>query len=406
MKNILLAICLLAGVTTLKAQPAKLLIDQPAPAIVFQYSLDKPVKPDFYKGKILVIDFWATWCAPCIANFPHFNQLAKTYQSKDVVFAIMTDEPLATAQKFFARTQKHVTGLSLVDTSKKTMNDYDVRFIPYSVVIDKDNVVRWTGVGSDLTAAILTSIIKNEKPAAVKPAETAVPVVTTAPAKPVRPASPLFSFNITPAKGGSPGGSASGFKGDAISLRKTNSQLGDILADITGYGRTSRLITNDTARLSQLLDLDFSSKFDTTLFNKYSNTVIAGYPRKNMIIGLMGDGLKFNAKVIKQTKKHYELVVTDSAKLHTFKSLQTRHSSFSDDNLPHFEIVGYTLKNISTNLEGSAKIIITTNIADAARYDLSLDVGNIKTLQQSLNFHGLALKEVDGDVEFLNISFY
>ncbi|GAB3922729.1 TlpA family protein disulfide reductase [Mucilaginibacter myungsuensis] len=406
MKRSFIAIALLFLTTTARSQ-TETLVGQQAPPVVFQQNLGKPVKPDFYKGKVLVLDFWATWCAPCIANFPHYNELAKTYQNKDVVFGILSDEPLTTVKKFFDRTKKEVVGLNLTDTTRQTMNSYKVQFIPYCVVIGKDNVVKWMGQGQALTADILSTIIKGDAlPASAPAVEMPKPVVAAAPATTERPVQPLFSFTVTPSKGGKFGGGAMNAGGDYISLSRTNAALGVIIGDVSEYTRNVRLVTNDTAKLNQLVDLKFSSKFDTTLFRKYKGRIIPGYPRRNMILEMLGDAMKFNTKVIKQQRKYYELVVTDSAKLHTFRSMQKTHSSFSDDNLPQFEIVGYTLKNMVTELQSTAKIIIKVDIKDNNWYDLALNIKDVPTLKKTLNFHGLDLKETTGEVELLEVTFY
>jgi ribosomal protein S16 len=293
------------------------------------------------------------------------------------------------------------------------MNEFKITSIPYSVVIDKNNVVRWIGSGEQLTDSILSAVIKNE----------ALPVHPTPPAndivkspviqkKPVKLA-PAFSFSVTfsdTTTKGSPGGGSSNYNGDYIDYSTRNEQLGNVLASVTGFGRKARIIANDTTKLNRLIDVNFSTayrgKFDTALFKKYSNTLVPGKSRKNMIIWLLGDALKFDTKISRVTKDYYKLVVADSAKLHTFMSLQKGHASFSDDYFPKFEIVGYTLKDITKELENSAKMIISTEITDQNSYDLSLDISNIKTIQQTLAFHGLALKQVRGEVDILVVNFY
>ncbi|WP_295795595.1 TlpA family protein disulfide reductase [Mucilaginibacter sp.] len=405
MKSALFAFCFALVSLLAKAQSADSLVTKPAPPIIFQQSIGKQVPKDFYKGKILVLDFWATWCAPCIANFPHFNKLADTYQRKEVVFAIITDEPLKTAQRFFDRTKKQVHGLNLMDTSKTTMTTFKVDFIPYSVVIDKNNVVKWAGPGQDLTDDILTKIINNQ-PLTVHVNDVAKPSTVIKKKAKVKT---IFSFTATLADTSVksfPGGGSSNYDGDYISVSKTNDKLGDVLEDITGFGKRARIVANDTAKLNQLINLNFYSRFDTTQFRKYSNTLLLNKPRRNLIVSLLGDAFKFNVKINKVTKTYYELTITDTSKLRSFLSLQNGHSSFDADTFPRFEIVGYSLKNIAKELEGSAHFIVATQIKDSNRYDLSLDLSNMKTIQQTLNFHGLGLKEVTGEVEMLGIDFY
>ena len=202
-------------------------------------------------------------------------------------------------------------------------------------------------------------------------------------------------------------GSASINKGgDMLSVSKRNTPLGDVLNYLTEYSRKVRFISNDMPRLNQNIDFNFDAKSDTLLFRKYANTIIPNKPRRNMIVELLGDAMKFNAKLIKKNGNYLELVVVDRAKLNTFKPLQSKHSSISADNFPHFEIVSYNLKKMAGYLEDSAKMIITTNIADPDEYDLSLDVTNLASLRKTLRFHGLGLVEKTGEVEYLDISFY
>src|ERR1700709_2515459 len=96
MKKIVFLFLLAFSVAKVKANPTDTLLNHQAKQITFQHIIGKPVKPNFYRNKILVLDFWATWCAPCIAGFPNYNALSKKYSSKEVVFAnINCNEPLS-----------------------------------------------------------------------------------------------------------------------------------------------------------------------------------------------------------------------------------------------------------------------------------------------------------------------
>jgi len=113
----------------------------------------KPVKLSDYKGKVVILDFWATWCPPCVKEIPHFNQLNKTYGAKGlVVLGVSVDEGgLAAVQKFKKKTAVDYKIVLGDDKTHDTYQGYLPREerggIPFTFVIDKQGMIRQHYVG-------------------------------------------------------------------------------------------------------------------------------------------------------------------------------------------------------------------------------------------------------------------
>lgn len=85
------------------------------------------------KGKPLVINFWATWCAPCIQEFPEFEELNKIYKNK-IDFVMISDEDVSKIEKF--KTKKGYT-LNM-SRSLKTFEKYGLMIRPATYIYDSE----------------------------------------------------------------------------------------------------------------------------------------------------------------------------------------------------------------------------------------------------------------------------
>ncbi len=109
--------------------------------------------------KVVVLDFWATWCGPCIQSFPKLEALQEKYAGK-VQFIAVTDEPEARIVKFL---EKRPTALPIVSDMKREIAAlFPHRTIPHTVVIDRGKIVRAVVASQDLTAEVLEKALRNE----------------------------------------------------------------------------------------------------------------------------------------------------------------------------------------------------------------------------------------------------
>ena len=94
-----------------------------------------------YKGQVVYLDFWASWCKPCVASFPKLEALQQKYGNHGfTVLAINLDENKANALAFL---QKHpVTYPVLYDKDAKVAESYQVAAMPSSYFIDKKGNIR------------------------------------------------------------------------------------------------------------------------------------------------------------------------------------------------------------------------------------------------------------------------
>jgi len=99
-----------------------------------------------FKGKVVVLDFWATWCGPCRASLPHMQELVKKYKEKNVEFFFINtwertekDVTKKNVEKFVA--DNKYTLHVLFDYDSKVITDYKVDGIPASFVISKNGEI-------------------------------------------------------------------------------------------------------------------------------------------------------------------------------------------------------------------------------------------------------------------------
>lgn len=100
-----------------------------------------PIKLADHKGKVILLEFWATWCPPCKKSIPHLIELYGKYKDKGVVFVAFTDEAKETVEPF-AKEMKMTYPIAVGSTSGK---DYNVSGIPHAVLIGTDGKVAWEG---------------------------------------------------------------------------------------------------------------------------------------------------------------------------------------------------------------------------------------------------------------------
>ena len=130
--------------------------EQKGPPLQVQKYLTR--EPDT-KGKVVMVEFWATWCGPCIAGIPHINSLQKAFPEDLVVIGISDeDEGKVNGFRSNRRNPKFEYTIA-IDPQRRMINVVGNRGIPHCIVMSSDGIVRWQGHPGSLTRATLGAII-------------------------------------------------------------------------------------------------------------------------------------------------------------------------------------------------------------------------------------------------------
>jgi thiol-disulfide isomerase/thioredoxin/outer membrane lipoprotein-sorting protein len=109
------------------------------------------------KGKIVLLDFWATWCGPCIEALPHTAEIAKEFGSDELVVLAISDEKKETVEEFLKEHKIDVP--TFLDEGSKANQALAIQGLPTYVVIDAQGKVAKVSVGAS-TKAYLLKLLK------------------------------------------------------------------------------------------------------------------------------------------------------------------------------------------------------------------------------------------------------
>ena len=107
-------------------------------------------------GKIVVLNFWATWCMPCVQEMPMFANLAEMYKADEVVFILASDEETDRIESFLEKEELTLPVYQL----KNRMKEYEVFAIPATFIFDKKGRLVNSKRGAFETAEEVRQMIK------------------------------------------------------------------------------------------------------------------------------------------------------------------------------------------------------------------------------------------------------
>ena len=108
-----------------------------------------------------MIDFWATWCGPCVASIPHLNELVMAFAGQPVRFLSVTDEEPERIEEFLAT--HPMEGWIGLDGDRSTFDAFDVVSRPHTVVVDQTGRIAAITMPKHVTRAALNALLEGRR---------------------------------------------------------------------------------------------------------------------------------------------------------------------------------------------------------------------------------------------------
>jgi uncharacterized protein (TIGR03435 family) len=336
-----------------------------------------------FEDKFIVIEFWATWCGPCLDAVPHLNELQEKFKSNnDLVFISMTDENPEKIQATLDRIDFKTIVVS--DQSKKTHKDLQVEkdgvmMIPLTVLIDNNGNVKWKGHPEELNEEKLNSFLKGEQIKETKKAEQSI----------IELSEKDFLDKIT-----------FKMKNKSIDtlflLEPSNNENSSLIANGIIKGKFIAQNKSLSEIFSNLLEIpeeqiNISTKVSRLKFNlAYKN--ITDKELKVKLKDKLLKRLNLNERITFKEYEIHELKILEKSKIKNSKKTSYEMGHISESKT-HIILSNSNIDVLSKEISGLFKIIVKDETGLNGNYDLILNKRSIQELNKDLILNGLILEK-------------
>lgn len=149
---IILTIIVLFSSVQLQSKPLEgsddIIVGQLAPDFKGVTIDGKELKLSDYKGRVVLLDFWASWCGPCQKELPFLFQMYDDNDDRNfIIIAVNIDKKLNSAQKFLEKLTEKAHFPIVWDSKSEIPSLYNIESMPTTIFIDKEGIIRYIHTG-------------------------------------------------------------------------------------------------------------------------------------------------------------------------------------------------------------------------------------------------------------------
>jgi len=136
---------------------------KPMPALDVTGWANGQVNPADMKGKVVIVDFYATWCGPCMAAIPHNNELLRKYKDKGLVIVGVCTSDRGQGRMEQTAKEKGIKYPTARDPELKAERAWRVHYYPTYAIVDRKGIVRIIGLQPENVEKVVQKLL-NEAP--------------------------------------------------------------------------------------------------------------------------------------------------------------------------------------------------------------------------------------------------
>jgi len=138
---------------------------QPMPKLDLAGWVNGQVKPEEMKGKVVAVDFYATWCGPCMAAIPHNNELLKKYKEKGLVIVGVCTSKRGQEKMEQTAKDRGIAYPFSFDAKVATEKAWQVHYYPTYAIVDRKGTVRIIGLRPNYVEQVVKKLLAEAPPA-------------------------------------------------------------------------------------------------------------------------------------------------------------------------------------------------------------------------------------------------